>query len=110
MEWKPLWEVTIWDKRFIGVDKSKQPKVHSFKHVSAAELKKLSLDNGNVKLLATGKFEGTTTKELAGKNLNNLLQLKPYKKEARMSFFFNFHEKPIFITNVRLTTECCTGH
>ena len=71
VEWKALWEVTIWDKRFNGVDKAKQSKINSFKHVSAAELKKLSLDNGNVKLLATGKFDGTTTKELAGKNLNN---------------------------------------
>ena len=41
VEFKDLWEVTAWDKRFNGVDREKQIKVLSYKHVSASELKKL---------------------------------------------------------------------
>ncbi|EFK95728.1 type I restriction enzyme S protein [sediment metagenome] len=71
VEFLELGDITIWDKRFNGVEKLKQSKVISFKHVSASHLKNLQVDNGEVKLLATGKFDGWTTKELAGENLNN---------------------------------------
>ncbi len=67
---KELWEVTIWDKRFNGVDKSKQQKVVSYKHVSSAILKSLKKEKGTVKLLSTGKFDGWTTEIEAGSNLN----------------------------------------
>ncbi len=67
---KELWEVTIWDKRFNGVDKSKQLKVSSYKHVSSAILKSLKKERGTVKLLSTGKFDGWTTEIEAGSNLN----------------------------------------
>jgi type I restriction enzyme S subunit len=66
-----LANITIWDKRFNGVCKIRQPKTVNFKHVSAVDLKKLKKDEGDVKLLSTGKFDGWTTKELAGKNLNH---------------------------------------
>jgi len=68
---KEMWEVTIWDKRFNGVSKEKQARVLSFKHISAKHLKDLEASNGEIKLLATGQFDGWTTKELAGNNLNN---------------------------------------
>lgn len=67
---KELWEVTTWDKKFNGVDKSKQPKVVAYKHVSSAILKSLKKENGTVKLLSTGKFDGYTTEIEAGSNLN----------------------------------------
>lgn len=70
VEFKELWEITAWDKRFNGIEKSKQPKVVNFKHVSAAALKSLMVKDGNIKLLSTGKFDGHTTKELAGENVN----------------------------------------
>lgn len=70
VEFKELWEVTVWDKRFNGVDKEKQTKVLSFKHISSNELKRLETKDGEVKLLSTGKFNGWTTKELAGENIN----------------------------------------
>jgi type I restriction enzyme S subunit len=75
VEFKYLWQITVWDKRFSGIDKEKQDKTCSFKHISAKDLKGLFVSDkasqtNNVKLLATGKFEGYTTEKLAGENLN----------------------------------------
>ena len=70
VEFKELWEITAWDKRFNGVEKNKQLKILSFNHLSSKDLKELKAKKGNIKLLATGKFDGWTTEELAGKNLN----------------------------------------
>ena len=38
VEFKQLWEVTIWDKKFNSVDKTKQPKVNSYPYLLASEL------------------------------------------------------------------------
>ncbi|MCL2598640.1 MAG: restriction endonuclease subunit S, partial [Firmicutes bacterium] len=70
VEYKALWEVTDWDKRFSGVEARKQPTVLSFVHISAAQLKNMQCDKGAVKLLATGKFDGYTSETLAGNCLN----------------------------------------
>lgn len=67
--YKFLWEVTAWDKRFKGIDKKKQIKLNSFKHVSSKKLKSLNT-NGPVKLVSTGKFEGSTNIEQAREYLN----------------------------------------
>lgn len=69
-EIKNFGDIVIFDKRFKGVSKDKQKQVVSFKHVSAETLKKLIVEEGDVRLLATGLFSGYTTKELAGNNLN----------------------------------------
>ena len=66
VEWKPLWQVTTWDKRFNAVDNDKQPKVISYPYLLAADLFKLEKDNGDVFLLSTGERTGWTTEELAG--------------------------------------------
>jgi len=66
VEWKALWEVTIWDKRFNAVDRDKQPKVENYQYLLAANLFNLEHKNGDVFLLSTGKRTGWTTKELAG--------------------------------------------
>ena len=70
VEWKKLGEVTIWDRRFIGVNKNMQKNVLSFKHISANDLKKLETTGGNIKLLSTGKFDGWTTEKLAEGYIN----------------------------------------
>jgi type I restriction enzyme S subunit len=41
------------------------------KGVLASELKNILVENGDIKLLSTGKFNGYTTSELAGKNICN---------------------------------------
>ena len=69
VQYKPLWSVTFWDKRFQGVDKKKQQKVGSYHYLLADELFSLSVDGGDVFLLSTGEKTGWTTEELAGDNL-----------------------------------------
>ena len=43
VEWKAIWEVTTWDKRFNSVERSKQPKIISYPYLLAADLFKLEL-------------------------------------------------------------------
>lgn len=65
----PLWRVTIWDKRFNSVEKSKQPLVKNYPYLLAADLFALEKEGGDVFLLSTGERTGWTTEELAGENL-----------------------------------------
>lgn len=59
VEFKKLWEIVNFDKKFKGVPKEKQNEILSFKHVSANELKRYEKCNfGNVKLLSTGLYDG----------------------------------------------------
>ena len=46
VEWKALWEVTTWDKRFNSVDKKKQVKVETYKYMLAADLFNLEKSYG----------------------------------------------------------------
>ena len=55
VEWKKLWEVTIWDKKFNGVDKFKQIKTIKYNYYLASKLKQLSDLEGTVKILTTNK-------------------------------------------------------
>ena len=66
----PLWSVTIWDKKFSGVDRKKQPKIINYNYLLASDLFSLETDSGNVFLLSTGEKTGWTTEELAGDDLH----------------------------------------
>ncbi len=66
---KPLWELTIWDKKFNSVDRSCQTKINPHNYLLAAELRSLEVEGGNVKLLTTSISEIYTTEGLAGDNL-----------------------------------------
>ncbi len=70
VKYKKLYEITNWDKRFNGVSQDMQTNILSYKHVSAELLKSLLQDNGNIKLLSTGLFDGYTTEELANDLVN----------------------------------------
>lgn len=70
LTYKKLWEILVFDKRFNGISKEKQKKVASFEHVSAETLKELKSNEGDVRLISTGIFDGFTTEELAGEYLN----------------------------------------
>ena len=65
IESKHLWEVTVWDKKFNAVERSKQPKVITYPYLLAADLFALERDKGDVFLLSTGEKTGWTTEELA---------------------------------------------
>jgi len=71
VDFRPLYDLTIWDKKFNGIVNSWQERTIKFKHVSAATLKSLNLRKGNVKLLSTGNYSGWTNEEFAGQNVNN---------------------------------------
>ena len=70
VEWKPLWSVTTWDKRFNAVEKEKQPKVIKYHYYLASELKPLIVDGGDVKLLTTNESDIWTTQELVQNNIS----------------------------------------
>ena len=53
VEWKKMWEVTTWDKKFSGVDKSMQPKVIKYHYYLANELTELESQDGDIRILYT---------------------------------------------------------
>ncbi|MGM9823045.1 MAG: restriction endonuclease subunit S, partial [Muribaculaceae bacterium] len=71
VEFKPLWSLTIWDKKFNGVDRKMQPQIISYPYVLANVFDEIEDPSGNVKLLSTGigGAERWTTEEKAGSNL-----------------------------------------
>lgn len=69
VEFRELWEVTAWDKKFNGLDKYMQKKIINYPYVLANKFKELELERGDVRLLSTGNYIGWTTEELAGKHL-----------------------------------------
>lgn len=71
VEWKALWEVTTWDKKFNAVDNYKQPKTIKYHHLLSNEIKPLILEEGNVKLLTTNETDFWTSEELAGSRISN---------------------------------------
>ena len=68
VEYKPLWQLTAWDKKFNGVDKSMQKKIIKYPYVLAKVFDDLEVDEGDVRLLSTGisDKERWTTEEIAG--------------------------------------------
>lgn len=64
-----LYEITIWDKKFNGVEKYMQDKVLKYPYLLADDLIAMKRDEGNVFLLSTGESIGWTTEEVAGNNL-----------------------------------------
>ena len=69
IKWKPLWQVTVWDKKFNAVDRLKQLKVINYQYLLAAELFELEQESGDVFLLSTGERTGWTNESLAGSYL-----------------------------------------
>ena|GEM_PF-621937 len=66
----PLWKITIWDKRFNNVDNEWQPKTIKYNYLLSDELNSIKYEDGDVRILYTGKEVGYTTEELAGQNLS----------------------------------------
>ena len=68
VEYKHLWEVTTWDKRFNAVENYKQPQVIKYKYFLASELKPLIVEGGTIKILTTNNSNLYTTEDLAEEN------------------------------------------
>ena len=60
---KPLWSVTIWDKKFNSVATGKQTTAIKYHYLLAGELKKKIVPGGNVKLLTTSETDWWTTED-----------------------------------------------
>lgn len=71
VEYKHIWEITSWDKRFKEVENSKQSKIDKYHYYFAAELDSIIDKSGDVKVLTTNKTDLHTTDELAGNNIVN---------------------------------------
>lgn len=66
VEYRPLWSLTAWDKKFNGIeDKSKQKRVIKYNYLLAADLKSYQVEGGTVKLLTTNISNLYTSEELA---------------------------------------------
>lgn len=70
VEWKKLWEVTSWDKKFNGVEKNKQQKVDKYHYYLASELKALSSNKGNIKILTTNITDMYANEDDVSKNIS----------------------------------------
>ena len=53
VEWKKLWELTAWDKKFTGIDKSMQKKIIKYYYYLAKDLNNLESPNGDIRILYT---------------------------------------------------------
>jgi type I restriction enzyme S subunit len=60
VEWKKMWEVTTWDKKFSGVEKYMQPKVIKYYYYLANELADLERLSGDIRILYTTNKEAYT--------------------------------------------------
>lgn len=69
-ELRSLWELTAWDKKFNEVDRNKQSEIKSYKYLLANQIAEIEDSSGEVSILATGNYEGFTTKEKAGEYLS----------------------------------------
>ena len=67
VEWKKIWELTIWDKKFNGVDKLMQPKVIKYHYYLANELTNLERNDGDIRILyTTDKVAYTSSEDVEG--------------------------------------------
>ena len=67
VEWKQMWEVTTWDKKFSGVDKFMQPNVIKYHYFLANELTELERPEGDVRILyTTDKVAFTNSSDVDG--------------------------------------------
>ena len=64
IKYKKLYEITIWNKKFKGVDKSKQPVIMPRKSMQSKELEALNTGRGDICLLFAGVDIGWTDIEI----------------------------------------------
>ncbi len=60
---KHIWELTTWDKRYVGVERHKQPQIKKYKYIFVKEFKNIAVESGDIKLLVTGANDAGFTNE-----------------------------------------------
>ena len=64
VEYKPLWALTIWDKKFNAVEPNKQKTTYNYHYFFANDLKQLVREYGDVKILTTNTSNLFTVSDL----------------------------------------------
>jgi restriction endonuclease S subunit len=106
VEYRPLWSVTIWDKKFNSVDRKKQPSVISYPYLLAAELFAMEQDGGDVFLLSTGEQTGWTTEERAGGYLcNGEVVTMPWGKSRAVTDCIKYYKGKFVTADNRIMTS-----
>lgn len=54
VEYKKIWEVTTWDKKYNSTEKYMQPQIHKYKYLLANQINDILVENGDIFVLETG--------------------------------------------------------
>lgn len=63
---RPIWQLTTWDKKFNAVERFKQPEVRKYRYLLANEMTPFVVEGGDVKLLTTNDSNLWTTEAVVG--------------------------------------------
>lgn len=69
VEYKYIWEVTVWDKKFKGVGEEKQLKICNYPYFLSKNIEEVTIDKGDVKILTTNTSNLFTKEHLVKKYL-----------------------------------------
>lgn len=110
VQYRYLWELTIWDKKFNAVDRAKQPKVINYHYLLAADLFALEQETGDVFLLSTGEQTGWTTEEMAGENLHEgEVVTIPWGKSRAVTDCIKYYKGKFVTADNRIMTSSDTS-
>ena len=88
VEWKRIWEVTTWDKKFSGVEKYMQPQVIKYHYYLANELSDLERPNGDIRILYTTNKEAfTKSNEVEGTISEGEVVTIPWGGNVNIQYF-----------------------
>lgn len=88
VEWKRMWEVTTWDKKFQGVDKSMQPRIINYHYYLANELSELERQDGDIRILyTTDKTAFTNSAEVEGNISEGEVVAIPWGGNVTIKYF-----------------------
>ena len=88
VEWKKMWEVTTWDKKFSGVDKHMQPNVIKYYYYLANELVDLERSNGDIRILyTTNKVAYTNSIDVEGTISEGEVVTIPWGGNVNIQYF-----------------------
>ena len=71
VDFKPMWSLTAWDKKFNGIDRNMQKRVIPYHYYLAAEFDQIEREDGDIFYISTGVSgkDRFTTEELAGDSI-----------------------------------------
>lgn len=110
VEYRHLWEATIWDKRFNSVDRKKQPQIIVYPYLLANDLFSLEQPTGDVFLLSTGEKTGWTTTALAADYLcDGEVVTIPWGKSRPVEDIIKYYKGKFVTADNRIATSVDTG-